>query len=237
VAKGAFDLALGSLLLVLAFPLLGVLALAIRASMGSPILFRQKRIGLHRKEFVLIKFRTMRPPTAIEAMLLTDRDRVTWIGRIVRRTSLDELPTLFNVVRGDMSLVGPRPLLPIHYDLMNDSQARRSHVKPGVTGLAQVCGRQKLTFSERVALDLRYLETWSLLTDLRILARTVSVAIAGSGVSTGQELEEVDDIGLKQRLLTAPRQIDPEIPRLATSASECIQPSSCRERADVPNQR
>jgi len=167
-------------LLVAALPML-VIAAAVRATMGAPVLFRQVRPGLHGELFELVKFRTMRDGHG------SDADRLTRLGRWLRTTSLDELPELWNVLRGDMSLVGPRPLLVEYLDLYSPEQARRHEVRPGLTGLAQVAGRNLVDWDERFALDVRYVEERSLALDLRILGRTVLAVLRREGISGAGE--------------------------------------------------
>lgn len=196
--KRIFDLSASVFMVVALAPVLFGCATAIAFSMGSPVLFRQKRIGLNEKEFEIIKFRTMRPPKDGESMLLTDAQRVTRVGEFLRRTSLDELPELWNVIKGDMSLVGPRPLLDAHLKVFTPEQRRRHLVRPGLTGLAQISGRQNLTFSQRTALDVRYVDTQSFWGDIKILFKTVGVVLGGGGVETGQIFSDVDDVGLKK---------------------------------------
>jgi len=176
-AKRVFDVVGASLVLVVgALPML-VIAIAIRLRMGRPVLFRQSRPGLHGRPFVLLKFRTMRDGHG------SDAERLTSLGRTLRSTSLDELPEMWNVVRGDMSLVGPRPLLPAYLERYSPEQARRHEVRPGVTGLAQVEGRNSTTWAERLALDVRYVDEHSLRLDLAILCRTVLTVLRREGVS------------------------------------------------------
>lgn len=196
--KRIFDLSASILMVVALAPVLVGCATAIAISMGRPIFFRQKRIGLNEREFEIIKFRTMRPPKDGESMLLTDSQRVTRVGEFLRRTSLDELPELWNVILGDMSLVGPRPLLDAHLKVFTPEQRRRHLVRPGLTGLAQISGRQNLTFSQRTALDVLYVDTQSFFGDIKILLKTISVVLGGSGVETGQVFSDVDDVGLKK---------------------------------------
>ena len=153
--RDIFALFLG---LTLLLPLLAVVAIAIRLHLGSPILFCQARPGLHGKLFMLRKFRTMRTPRADEDLLSTDSVRLTHLGRFLRSTSLDELPTLWNVLCGDMSLVGPRPLLPEYLSLYTAHQMRRHEVKPGITGWAQVNGRNAISWEEKFELDVWYVD-------------------------------------------------------------------------------
>lgn len=196
--KRSFDFAGSAFALVVLAPVLISCSCLIFFSMGRPIFFRQKRIGFNEAEFEIVKFRTMRPPKDGESMLLTDAQRVTRIGEFLRRTSLDELPELWNVIRGDMSLVGPRPLLDAHLKVFTPEQRRRHLVRPGLTGLAQISGRQNLTFSQRTALDVLYVDTHSFLGDIKILFKTISVVLGGGGVETGQVFSDVDDVGLKK---------------------------------------
>lgn len=175
--KRALDLvgAAGGLA-VAAIPML-VLAALIRATMGSPVLFRQQRPGRDAVMFELMKFRTMRDGDG------TDAERITRLGRFLRSTSLDELPELINVLRGDMSLVGPRPLLPQYLERYSPEQARRQEVKPGLTGLAQVEGRNALSWEERFEIDVRYVDTWTVPGDLRIIVRTVWSVLRREGIA------------------------------------------------------
>ncbi len=172
--KRAVDVAAAATGLVLGAPLLGLAAAAVRVSMGSPVLFAQDRPGLHGVPFRLRKFRTMRDA----ADGVPDAERLTPVGRLLRTTSVDELPTLWNVLRGDMSLVGPRPLLTRYISRYNAEQARRHEVLPGLTGLAQVRGRNALSWPEKFELDVWYVDNWSLLLDARIVFETVWSVLA-----------------------------------------------------------
>lgn len=200
VPKRALDVVGASLGLVLLSPLLLILGALIRLTMGSPVLYRQQRLGQFGHTFDIVKFRSMRPPREGEEELLTDAGRVTRIGRLLRRTSLDELPELFLVLTGQMSLVGPRPLLPVYQQLMDDHQRVRLQARPGITGLAQVNGRQHLRLSQRLELDARYVETWTFRQDLQILLQTIASVFRATGVQTGQDLSDIDDIGLEAML-------------------------------------
>ncbi len=151
--------------------------------MGAPVLFRQMRVGLDAKPFELIKFRTMRDATGQSGQLLSDADRLTRVGRFLRASSLDELPELWSIIRGDMSLVGPRPLLPEYLPFYLQDQARRHEVRPGLTGLAQVNGRNAQSWDERFELDVKYVDTLTLWGDIRILFLTVWRVLARDGVS------------------------------------------------------
>jgi lipopolysaccharide/colanic/teichoic acid biosynthesis glycosyltransferase len=180
--KRALDLALAIPALVVSLPVQAVIAAGVRHQLGSPVLFRQTRPGLRGRPFVMQKFRTMRDVDPA-AGLVTDDDRITPFGAFLRSTSLDELPTLWSIVRGDMSIVGPRPLLMQYLPLYNAEQARRHEVRPGLTGLAQVSGRNAISWDDRFRLDVEYVETASLLTDLRIIARTVGKVLRRDGIS------------------------------------------------------
>ncbi len=178
--KRALDLSLAAVGLVALAPLLALVALAVRATIGRPILFRQVRLGWRERPFGLVKFRTMRPPRPGEAWFRTDAERLTGLGRFLRTTSLDELPELWNVLRGEMSLVGPRPLLPEYLAEYTLEERRRHLVRPGLTGWAAVHGRNSLPFRERLRLDVWYVEHASLALDLRILARTAAQVLRRS---------------------------------------------------------
>ncbi|HQZ84082.1 MAG TPA: sugar transferase [Actinomycetota bacterium] len=181
-AKRVLDLVVGVPALVLSLPVQAVVALAVRARLGTPVLFRQKRPGLHGIPFEMVKFRTMVDPDPARG-LVTDDERMTPLGTFLRSTSLDELPALLHVVRGQMSLVGPRPLLVRYLDRYSPEQARRHEVRPGLTGLAQVEGRNATTWKRRLALDVEYVDTRSITLDLRLLGRTVKAVITRKGVS------------------------------------------------------
>lgn len=180
--KRGVDIAVATAGLVALSPVLGATALAVRLSMGSPILFRQQRPGLGGQPFDMLKFRTMLPVDPARG-LIDDASRLTRVGAFLRSTSLDELPELINVLRGDMSLVGPRPLLMAYLDRYTPRQARRHEVRPGITGLAQVSGRNGLSWEERFELDVRYVDNWSLLADAKILLDTVLVVLKREGIN------------------------------------------------------
>ncbi|MBN2021474.1 MAG: sugar transferase [Pirellulales bacterium] len=182
LVKRAFDLSTAAIILLVALPLLAIVALAILATMGRPILFRQKRPGLHGNPYVMYKFRTMRDARGDDGQLLPDGRRLTRLGRLLRHLSLDELPEFFNVLRGDMSLVGPRPLLMEYLDRYTPQQARRHEVKPGITGWAQVNGRNAVDWEERFKLDLWYVENACFWLDVRILFRTIGHVIRCEGI-------------------------------------------------------
>ena len=169
--------------LFLLSPLMVFIAILIRLTMGPPVLFRQLRPGLHGKPFVMYKFRTMLDLRDEQGNLLPDEQRLTPLGRFLRSTSLDELPELFNVLKGDMSLVGPRPLLMEYLDRYTPEQFRRHEVKPGITGWAQVNGRNALTWEEKFKLDVWYVDHWDLWMDLKILLMTVIKVLKREGIS------------------------------------------------------
>lgn len=183
VAKRLLDVVGSGVGLVMTAPLMAGAAAAIRLTMGSPVFFRQQRPGLNGAPFYLVKFRTMREPRPGEDMLRSDGQRITAVGRFLRASSIDELPTLLNVLKGEMSLVGPRPLLMQYLDRYTPRQARRHKVKPGVTGWAQVNGRNALSWEEKLELDVWYVEHQSFWLDLRILATTVRKVVAREGIS------------------------------------------------------
>ena len=176
--KRIFEILASLLGLTLLLPMLAFVSITVRLRLGSPILFCQARPGLHGKLFMLRKFRTMRTPRADEDLHSTDSLRLTRLGRFLRSTSLDELPTLWNVLRGDMSLVGPRPLLPEYLPLYTAHQMRRHEVKPGITGWAQVNGRNAISWEEKFELDVWYVDQRSFLLDLKILWMTVWQVVA-----------------------------------------------------------
>ncbi|MDQ3621039.1 MAG: sugar transferase [Verrucomicrobiota bacterium] len=182
--------------LVLTAPLLAALALLVRIKLGSPVLFQQQRPGRGGQPFDIIKFRTMTDARGPDGQLLSDAERITHFGRFLRTTSLDELPELINIVRGEMSLVGPRPLLMEYLGNYTPEQARRHDVRPGLTGWAQINGRNNALFSERVKLDLWYVDNLSLMLDFRILFRTVIKVIRRSDIRLELSDDEMDDLGL-----------------------------------------
>ena len=187
--KRILDLA-GAILGLAVFGLpMAIIAGLIRLRMGSPVLYRVIRPGLHAQPFLLHKFRTMRDGVDATGRLLSDKERITPLGRILRKTSLDELPQLVNVLNGEMSLVGPRPLMIEYLKLYSPQQARRHEVKPGITGLAQIKGRNTLSWDERFALDVWYVDHTSLVLDLRILLQTVVNVLRRDGISPDGDLD------------------------------------------------
>lgn len=185
--KRLFDVVVALCALALLSPLLVVLSLLIRRRLGSPILFRQVRPGKDGKPFEMLKFRSMTDARDTDGSLLPDADRLTPFGQFLRSTSLDELPELWNVLKGDMSLVGPRPLLMEYLPLYSPEQARRHEVRPGVTGWAQVNGRNALSWEEKFALDIWYVDNRSLRLDLKIIVATIGKVLKRSGISADGE--------------------------------------------------
>jgi len=185
--KRFLDIVASALLLVVLSPLLAIIAWQVRRRLGAPVFFRQTRPGLHGRPFQMIKFRTMRDAEDAEGNPLPDAQRLTPFGQFLRATSLDELPELWNVLKGDMSLVGPRPLLMDYLPLYTPQQSRRHEVRPGVTGWAQVNGRNALGWNEKFELDVWYVDHRSLWLDLRILALTVRRVLLRDGISAEGE--------------------------------------------------
>ncbi len=186
-AKRLFDLALTLPGLVVLSPLLAFIALMVRAKLGRPVLFRQVRPGLGGRPFTIYKFRTMTDARGADGKLLADGARLTRFGRFLRAASLDELPELFNVLKGDMSLVGPRPLLMKYLERYSPEQARRHEVRPGITGWAQVNGRNALSWEEKFAMDVWYVDHRSLGLDVKIILRTIGKVLARDGISAAGE--------------------------------------------------
>jgi sugar transferase EpsL len=189
--KRAIDLAGASLGLLVLSPLLAWVSLALLVTQGRPILFRHVRPGFRGRPFTLLKFRTMRPPRSDEIWYRTDEDRTSKLGRFLRSSSIDELPGLINVLRGEMSLVGPRPLLMEYLDQYTPDEQRRHLMRPGVTSWAAVNGRHVLPFADRIGLDLWYVDNWSLWLDVRIIAMTVAQVLRRSDVAAAQDLDQV----------------------------------------------
>ncbi len=181
--KRIFDLLAVGITAPVWLPILGVVAVLVRIKLGSPVFFRQERPGLGARIFEMIKFRTMTDQRDGTGQLLPDAVRLTAFGKFLRSTSLDELPELWNVIRGDMSLVGPRPLLVQYLERYSARQARRHEVRPGITGLAQVMGRNSISWEEKFEWDVRYVETQSLGLDLKILFLTIKAVLFRTGIS------------------------------------------------------
>ena len=181
--KRAFDVVVATAALIVTSPLIALVALVVFLTMGPPVLFRQRRLGLHGQEFTLLKFRTMkgRPPGPDKP--LDDEQRITRAGRILRQLSLDELPELVNVLRGDLSIVGPRPLLPEYRDLYSAEQLRRHELPPGIAGPVLAKGRNALSWEEKFAWDVWYVDNWSLWLDAKLLVQSVVNVLTRRGVS------------------------------------------------------
>ena len=183
-AKRAFDVLLAGVLLILLLPPLAIVAIVVRATSPGEVIFRQERVGRGGAPFVIYKFRTMiphAPRSVLGSYAYRDDPLITRVGRLLRRTSLDELPQLVNVLKGDMSIVGPRPDLPHHVDKYTAFQRRRLQVRPGITGWAQVSGRNELSWEERIKLDVEYIERWSLFHDLIVLLKTFGAVLSAKG--------------------------------------------------------
>ena len=190
--KRCLDFILSLIALIILSPVLLIVAILVRCKLGSPIIFKQQRPGLHEKIFCMYKFRTMTDAKDADGNLLPDEVRLTKFGKLLRSTSLDELPELFNILKGDMAIVGPRPLLVQYLPRYNERQRRRHDVRPGFTGLAQVNGRNSISWQEKFEWDVRYVENVSFLMDLRIIAKTVKVVLKRDGISseTSATMEE-----------------------------------------------
>ena len=181
--KRLIDIICSLIGLILFFPILLVVALLIRINLGSPVFFTQTRLGKYGKEFKMIKFRTMKDSLDKFGQLLPDEQRLTKFGKILRSTSLDELPELINVLKGDMTLVGPRPLLVEYKELYSERQFRRHEVSPGITGWAQINGRNAISWNERFELDVWYVDNISFLLDMKILVMTILKVIKRDGIN------------------------------------------------------
>jgi lipopolysaccharide/colanic/teichoic acid biosynthesis glycosyltransferase len=222
--KRLLDVVLSVTALVLAAPLLAVVWVLVRWTLGPPAVFRQQRPGLHGAPFEILKFRTMTDDRADDGSLLPDGDRITRLGAFLRKTSIDEVPELWNVLRGEMSLVGPRPLLTEYLPHYSPRERRRHEVRPGITGLAQVSGRNLIGWAGRLECDAQYVERMSLGLDVRILARTVAVVISRDGVSV--DTDEVET------------RLDEERMAMPPSAHECRgSESGSRRRTDTTRGR
>ena len=196
------DIAVSLVLLILFLPIMALLTVVIALDLGWPVIFRHTRPGLHGRLFTLYKFRSMKDEIGPNGEIIGDPYRVTPISSLIRNTSLDELPEFFNVLKGDMSLVGPRPLMPEYLILYTPEQARRHDIRPGITGLAQVQGRRNLPFSKRLELDVDYVDHRSIWLDLKILLITIpSVLLAHGAKEPG--IEVVDDLGFVASLISS----------------------------------
>ena len=186
--KRLLDIVIASIALILLSPVYFIVARKVKKNLGSPVLFRQVRPGLHGKPFEMIKFRTMKDAVDANGNPLPDSERLTPFGKMLRATSLDEMPELWNVIKGDMSIVGPRPLLVEYLPLYNEEQAKRHHVRPGITGYAQVNGRNAISWEKKFELDTWYVENQSLWLDFKIMLKTVKKVLAKDDISAEGEV-------------------------------------------------
>lgn len=198
--KRAFDITVSASALIVLSPVLAITAHKVKKNLGSPVLFRQVRPGLDGKPFEMIKFRTMKDATDKDGKPLPDSERLTDFGKKLRATSLDELPELWNVLKGDMSLVGPRPLLMEYLPLYNAEQAKRHNVRPGVTGYAQINGRNSLSWEEKFKLDTWYVENQSFLLDMKILMYTIKKVLKKSDINFEGEVTSYKFTGSRNNL-------------------------------------
>ncbi len=199
--KRLLDILLSLTILVVLSPLLLVLCILVRSKLGSPIFFKQERPGLHEKIFTMYKFRTMTDKRDAEGKLLPDKDRLTKFGKLLRATSLDELPEFFNILKGDMSFIGPRPLLVSYLPYYTETEALRHTVRPGLTGLAQVSGRNFLDWDRRLAKDVEYVKELSFQMDLKVLFLTVKVVFDRSDVAEDTSQAEGNFARIRQERL------------------------------------
>ncbi|MGG3468166.1 sugar transferase [Neobacillus pocheonensis] len=190
--KRLFDLFTGLFLLCLFWPIMLLVAIVVRVKLGSPILFKQKRVGYNEQIFTLFKFRTMTNEKDEAGTDLPDSIRLTKVGLLLRRLSVDELPQLFNVIKGDMSLVGPRPLLVRYLPYYTVEERKRHSVRPGITGYAQVEGRNLLDWNSRLTLDVKYVESLSFLLDLKIILKTISKTVIRDGIADVPDQQMLD---------------------------------------------
>ena len=196
LTKRLFDIITSSLLIIPLMPLMLFIALVIWITMGRPILFKQRRVGYQGRAFTIYKFRTMTEERDEHGNLMPDEQRLTKVGKFLRETSLDELPELFNVLKGDMSLVGPRPLLVEYLPYYTPEEKKRHNMRPGITGWAQVNGRNAISWDQKLALDIWYVDNWSLWLDFKIILMTIIKVIKREGISadgcaTAPRLDEV----------------------------------------------
>lgn len=196
--KRILDIIIASIALVLLFPIYLYVAYKVRKNLGSPVIFRQVRPGLHGKPFEMIKFRTMTDERDAEGNLLPNEQRLLKFGKMLRATSLDEMPELWNVIKGDMSIVGPRPLLMDYLPLYNEEQAKRHNVRPGMTGYAQVNGRNSISWEEKFKLDTWYVENQSIWLDFKIMFQTVKKVLVKEGINQSEEVTMTRFMGNKK---------------------------------------
>lgn len=201
--KRLSDLIISLLSFVILFPFLSIVAVWLHfANKGSGVFFLQERLGKNSKAFKVIKFKTMTDEIGDNGRLLPDEQRLTKVGRFVRSTSLDEFPQLINVIKGDMSLIGPRPLTPVYLQLFNEHQARRMEVRPGITGLAQVNGRNHCKLSKKFEYDVWYVDHCSFLLDVKIMWKTIVSVLNRSDIGTGSgDMKDIDDLGFLPRVM------------------------------------
>ncbi len=197
--KSLIDRLVAAIMLIFLSPFIGILAIAIRLNMGSPIIFSQPRGGKNNSTFTFYKFRTMTDERDSEGNLLPDMERLTPLGEFLRQSSLDELPQLWNILIGDMSFVGPRPFIAVYLERYTPEQARRHSVRPGITGWAQINGRNSITWEEKFQLDLWYIDHWSLWLDLKIIAQTVNKIVSKEGVDEDQNTTLTEFMGTSQK--------------------------------------
>ena len=197
--KSLVDRSLAAIVLILLSPFIAILAIAIYFKMGSPVIFSQPRGGKKNSSFTFYKFRTMTDQKDSDGKLLPDMERLTPLGEFLRQTSLDELPQLWNVLRGDMSFIGPRPFIAAYLDRYTPEQSRRHDVAPGITGWAQINGRNSITWEEKFALDLWYIDNWSLWLDLKILYLTVFKIVSKEGVDEDRNTTSTEFMGTVQK--------------------------------------
>ncbi|MCL6231129.1 MULTISPECIES: sugar transferase [Acinetobacter] len=197
--KRLLDIIIASIALILLSPLYAYVAYKVKKNLGSPVLFRQVRPGLNGKPFEMIKFRTMKDAVDAQGNPLPDSERLTPFGKMLRSTSLDEMPELWNVIKGDMSVVGPRPLLMEYLPLYNEEQAKRHNVRPGMTGHAQVNGRNAISWEEKFKLDTWYVENQSIWLDFKIMLKTVQKVIAKDDISAEGEATMTRFTGSKHK--------------------------------------
>lgn len=181
--KRSFDIIFSLTVLIMLSPIFLIIAILVKIKLGGPIFFVQERIGMYNRPFKMYKFRTMRNTKDSSGNLLSDNERLTKFGKILRSTSLDELPEFFNILRGEMSLIGPRPLLPEYLPLYSGEQIKRHNVLPGLTGWAQVNGRNSISWTEKFELDVWYVENWSLKLDLKIFFLTINRVFRRDGIN------------------------------------------------------
>ena len=197
--KRLLDIIIASIALILLSPLYFYVAYKVRKNLGSPVLFRQVRPGLHGKPFEMIKFRTMTDERDEKGNLLPNEQRLPKFGKMLRATSLDEMPELWNVIKGDMSIVGPRPLLMDYLPLYNEEQAKRHNVRPGMTGHAQVNGRNAISWEKKFELDVWYVENQSIWLDFKIMFQTVKKVLVKEGINQSEEVTMTKFTGNKEK--------------------------------------